>query len=104
MASPKCPYKKIGEKIKLAREAMGITQEEMAQKLGYSDRLALYRLETGQKSPYRKITQISHITKRPLLWFLEESKAMDLLVWKARQYDILVEQLQQIPLLRFPRH
>ncbi len=100
----KLPYKRIGEKVKLAREEIGLAQEAMSQKLGYRDRLCLYRIEIGQKSPYRKLQKIARITKRPVSWFLDEDKEMDALIWKAQQYDALVEQLQRLPLLRFPRH
>ncbi len=72
--------------------------------IGYSDRVSLSMLENGRKSPYRKLPEIARITKRPLSWFLEENKELDALIWKARQYDILVAQLQKLPLLRFPRH
>jgi transcriptional regulator with XRE-family HTH domain len=95
MASPKFPYKRIGEKVKLAREKEGLSQEEMASKLGFQSRLSLSRIENGQKSPYRKITEIARITRRPVSWFLEENKELDALLWKALQYDILVAHIQK---------
>jgi len=93
MVPQKYPYKKIGEKVKLAREEVGLPQEETALKLGFRSRLSLSRIENGQKSPYRKLPEIARITKRPLSWFLEEDKEFDLLIWKARQYDEIMEKI-----------
>ncbi len=103
-SSTKAPYKRIGEKIRIAREQANITQEEMSKMIGYSNHVPLSLLENGRKSPYRKLPEIARATRRPLSWFLEENKEMDALIWKARQYDILVAELQKLPSLRFPLH
>lgn len=38
---------KLYRNIKILRERMGITQDEMAQRVGYSDRTAISKIESG---------------------------------------------------------
>lgn len=38
----------IGERIKIKRELLGITQEELAQKLGYKNKSTIAKIESGK--------------------------------------------------------
>ena len=51
----------IGERIKLRREELQMTQEELAQKLGYKSRSSINKIELGgNELTQRKITDIAH--------------------------------------------
>lgn len=66
-------YKGIGKKIQKAREELGLSQEELARRLGYTQ-AALSNYELGKRRLY--LANIEHIARelnRPLRYFLEES-------------------------------
>ncbi len=42
---------KFGERLKELREEKGLTQEELAEAIGYSD-VSIYYWETGKRLPY----------------------------------------------------
>lgn len=51
----------IGERIKLRREELQMTQEELAQKLGYKSRSSINKIELGgNELTQRKIMDIAH--------------------------------------------
>lgn len=43
----------IGERVRLLREQKGLSQTELALKVGYKDRRAISKIETGNSSPYQ---------------------------------------------------
>ena len=43
------PDKILGERIRQRREHLGLTQEMLAKKLGYSDKTAISKIESGQR-------------------------------------------------------
>lgn len=50
----------VGERIRLRREELGFTQEELAFKLGYKDRSSITRIEQdGRELPLSKIKAIA---------------------------------------------
>ena len=66
-------YKTIGKKIQKAREEAGLSQEELASRLGYTQ-AALSNYELGKRRLYLpNIEQISRELNKPLSYFLEES-------------------------------
>jgi transcriptional regulator with XRE-family HTH domain len=66
-------YKDIGKKIQRAREEAGLSQEELATRLGYTQ-AALSNYELGKRRLYlANIEQIASELKKPLSYFLEES-------------------------------
>jgi transcriptional regulator with XRE-family HTH domain len=66
-------YKKIGKKIQKAREEAGLSQEETASQLGYTQ-AALSNYELGKRRLYlANIEQIARILNKPLSYFLEET-------------------------------
>lgn len=66
-------YKTIGKKIQKAREEAGLSQEELASRLGYTQ-AALSNYELGKRRLYlANIEQIARELKKPLSYFLDEA-------------------------------
>ena len=67
----------IGENIKRAREKAGITQDELAQKLGYKTRSSIAKIESGTNDiPQSKIVSIAkslNVTPAYLMGWEEEN-------------------------------
>ena len=67
--------KKIGQKIKQAREALGMTQAELARRMGYSARSTINRIENGSQAfPMKKLdkfAQVLDVTPAYLAGFTE---------------------------------
>lgn len=42
---------KIGEQIKLFRKNLGITQDELAEKIGAFSKVTIYQYESGKRMP-----------------------------------------------------
>jgi len=49
MNNEKTIYSEIGDKIRKRREQLGISQEELANKMGYKSRSAITKIEKGQR-------------------------------------------------------
>lgn len=63
----------IGDKIRLRREELGMTQTELAQRLGYKSRSSINKMEMNcQSVSPRKIKQIASILKTSTSYLLEE--------------------------------
>lgn len=66
-------YPKIGKKIQKAREAAGISQGELASRLGLTQ-AAFSNYELGKRRLYLKtIEQIANVLDKPLSYFLEDT-------------------------------
>jgi transcriptional regulator with XRE-family HTH domain len=65
-------YKDIGKKIQKAREEAGLSQDEMATRLGVTQ-AALSNYELGKRRLYlANIEQIAVLLNKPLSYFLDE--------------------------------
>lgn len=54
--------KKIGRRIKQAREALGMTQAELARRMGYSARSTINRIENGSQAfPMKKLDKFAQV-------------------------------------------
>ena len=50
----------LGEKVKARREQIGMTQEELAKKMGYKNKSSITKIEKGERDlPQSKIKQIA---------------------------------------------
>lgn len=50
----------LGEKVKARREQIGMTQEELARKMGYKNKSSITKIEKGERDlPQSKIKQIA---------------------------------------------
>ena len=66
-------YKNIGQRIQKAREEAGLSQEELATKLGLTQ-AALSYYELGKRRLYlANIEQIARELNKPLNYFLEDT-------------------------------
>ena len=93
----------IGEKIKQARIDKGLTQEELAEKLGYKSRSSVNKIETGgrdiPRSQIKRIAEILDVSPISLLGF-EDEKPTDPLTELTAQFDnIRPVQLKRFPML-----
>ena len=62
----------VGNRIKLAREEIGLTQTEVAQKIGFNDRQTLGAIETGdRKIKVEELTALISIFDKPLDYFTD---------------------------------
>lgn len=68
--------KKIGQRIKQVREALGMTQAELARRMGYSARSTINRIENGSQAfPMKKLdkfAQVLDVTPAYLAGFTQE--------------------------------
>lgn len=67
----------VGDRIRSRREALGMTQEELAQKLGYKSRSSVNKVEKSRELSNKKVLQYAnalHTTPGALMgWDLSES-------------------------------
>lgn len=76
-------YEQIGRRIRQAREAAGLTQEELGQQLGVSG-VAVGHYERAARSVgIAELEQIAGILGRPIMWFLHTSRPWAQLVSEA---------------------
>jgi len=64
----------VGRRIALARNAAGLTQEELANRLGVTRR-SLQGYEAGRVAPLRHLDRLSELLGRSISWFLLEERA-----------------------------
>ena len=72
----------IGEKIKQRRMELGLSQRELARRMGYSDNSTLARIEQGKVDVYQnKIVQFSEVLGVSIAYLMgweEEQKKNDI--------------------------
>ncbi len=67
-------YEKIGRKLQKAREDAGLSQEELARRLGCSQ-ASLSNYELGKRRLYlADLQRIGQLLGKPITYFLEESE------------------------------
>jgi Zn-dependent peptidase ImmA (M78 family)/DNA-binding XRE family transcriptional regulator len=68
-------YKRIGSRVKRARENLKISQEELARRLGYNSPATISHFETGQrKVSIADLHQLSEVLGTPLEYFFEQEE------------------------------
>lgn len=88
-------YKDIGKKIQMAREEAGLSQEEMASRLGITQ-AALSNYELGKRRLYlANIEQIAALLKKPLSYFLAETSPPSK-VEKTKKKDAVTTQITDL--------
>ncbi len=76
---------KIGKRIRKARLSQGFTQQELADRCGFTKSL-LSKIENGQTaSAVATLSKIADHLKTPLAWFLEEDRDEHLVLSPHRQ-------------------
>lgn len=68
--------RQIGERIAQARHEAGLTQEELAEAVGVSQR-AVQLWEAGDNVPFRRLSRIGEIVGRSVLWLIHGDDQAD---------------------------
>lgn len=61
----------IGERIRKRREELGLTQEELAKKLGYKSRSSVNKVETARELSNKKVRQYAEILECSPAYLME---------------------------------
>ncbi len=80
-------YKRIGSRIRQAREALGLSQEELARLVGCSPTAISY-FETGaRRVKIEDLQKLAEVLSKPIDYFLQEEPEDELvaILWRARQ-------------------
>ena len=65
----------IGDRIKERREALGWSQDELAQRLGYKSRSSINKMELNiQDVPQRKVKDFARVLRTTTSYLLEDDK------------------------------
>lgn len=82
----------IGERIKERREELGMSQEELARRLGYKSRSSINKMELGiQDVPQRKIKEFARALNCTIGFLLEDERP------KAK--NIFIPRLKKVPMI-----
>jgi transcriptional regulator with XRE-family HTH domain len=84
----------IGGRIARARKESGLTQEELAGRMGVSAR-SIQGYEAGKVVPYRHLNQLAKITNRELGWILAGDPPPDLNAQVVERLVTLVEEVAE---------
>jgi repressor LexA len=91
----------IGDRIKYLREQQGLTQEELAKKLGYKSKSSVAHIENGRDIPRSMVVKLATVldsTPAYLMGWEEEAEKADDLSALMQKYD----NIKPIKLKRFP--
>lgn len=61
----------LGDKVKKHRVELGITQDELAQKLGYSDKSSISRIENTSRLPLNKVKLLADVLNVTTSYLME---------------------------------
>jgi len=76
----------IGENIRIAREKAGLTQDELAKKLGYKTRSSIAKIENGTNDiPQSKIVFIAEALNTTPAIIMGWGRELDNLDWKVHE-------------------
>ena len=80
--------KRFGQKVKTLRISRGMSQDELAQRLGYTNRSSINKIELGKNDlPRNKVAQLAAILGVEPIEFFKDDEAVPDVV----QDDIIVE-------------
>lgn len=85
----------IGERIKIRREELGLTQDELAQKLGYKSRSSINKIELGNHNlTQRKIKLIADVLSVTPDYIMGWDKSIEQITKEIEEiYDSLTSEL-----------
>lgn len=67
--------KKIGQRIRQARQSLGLSGEDFGKKIGGSHKQTISAWERGERKPSQRIMEkISKVTGHPVTWFYGENE------------------------------
>lgn len=73
--NPNVLFERIGRKIRLARESVGISQEGLGEKAGGLNKNTINRIELGENFQFETIQRIAAALEIPVLWFIDEAQS-----------------------------
>jgi len=86
---------KIGQKIKAARKIRRVTQEELANAMGVSDK-SISAYESGRANPPLNVVEkISKVTNQPLSFFLNDTVETSILS-KLREVETQFKEIKRL--------
>lgn len=89
----------IGDRVKLLREQKGMTQEELANKLGYKSKSSVTHIEKGRDIPRSMVVTLADILDTTPAYLMGwEEKTSDPLTELMQKYD----NIKPVKLKRFP--
>lgn len=92
----------IGERVKLARKKKGMTQEELANQLGYKSKSSVTHIENGRDIPRAMVSQLAKILDVTPSYLMgwEDEKPTENLTELTKQFDnIKPVQFKRFPML-----
>ena len=96
--------KVIQGRLEQARQESNFTQPQLAKLLGKSKTWLSFR-ETGKRKLYRNdLEQIAKLLHKPVAWFTAEDVEKDGLLWKAKQYDRLIQEVEKFCSISTGKH
>lgn len=99
----------IGDRIKERREALNLSQYELAQKVGYKSRSSINKIELGKtdisQSKLQEIADVLETTPAYLMGWEEEEKIADILydTYLSADYQIIIEKCKNLDPKRVKR-
>lgn len=85
----------LGQRIKAAREESGLTQSQLAERLGLGHSQSISNYERGATEvPQKRLRRIAEITGKPLVYFIGEPAETD--PGLAEEVRALREQLERL--------
>jgi repressor LexA len=86
----------IGERVKQLRQQKGMTQEELASRLGYKSRSTIQKIESGQRDvPRKMIAQLSIVLNVSPLDLLGENEKSPSLKTKREALSSMLENMSE---------
>lgn len=65
----------LGDRIKAKREELGMSQDELAKRMGYSSRSAIAKIERGASDiPYTKIREFANVLNTNVIFLIDGDK------------------------------
>ena len=91
----------LADKLKVARKSVGLSQKDLGDALHLSDK-AVSSYEVGRAQPsVETIRQISHLTHKPLTYFLEEGETDEMeLEMRFKNIERELQEVKQLLLNR----
>lgn len=90
----------IGKRIKEKRELLGMTQEELAQKLGYRNKSSIAKIETGTNDIVQsKVVEFAKVLNTTVAFLMgwDEPNIMEKYQNASPKIEVLVEIANNIP-------
>lgn len=87
----------LGDKVKKLREQMGMSQEELAEKLGYKSKTSIYKVEKGMTDlPQSKLIELAEILHTTPAHLIEEDEDETVMTYRIDTKGLNQAQIKEI--------